>query len=65
MTGYPINGFYCIKYHYNGAILTSLVMLVSILRSAITFRMPSLIAASLLRPLFNVEVAASPDDVTW
>ena len=39
--------------------LTSLVMLVSILRSAITFRMPSLIAASLLRPLFNEE-AASP-----
>ena len=41
--------------------LTSLVMLVSILRSAITFRMPSFIAASLLRPLFGgVEVAASP-----
>ena len=42
--------------------LTSLVMLVSILRSAITFRMPSFIAASLLRPLFGgmAEVAASP-----
>ena len=41
--------------------LTSLVMLVSILRSAITFRIPSFIAASLLRPLFGgVEVAASP-----
>ena len=37
-------------------------MLVSILRSAITFRMPSLIAASLLRPLFGgmEEDAASP-----
>ena len=36
-------------------------MLVSILRSAITFRMPSFIAASLLRPLFGgAEVAASP-----
>ena len=41
--------------------LTSLVMLVSILRSAITFRMPSFIAASLLRPLLGgVEAAASP-----
>ena len=43
--------------------LTSLVMLVSILRSDITFRMPSLIAASLFRPLFS-EAASPVADVT-
>ena len=41
--------------------LTSLVMLVSILRSAITFRMPSFIAASLLRPLFGGMAEASAE----